>query len=137
MPNKADSTAIAICRVSLAFIWIYQGLIPKLLGPHADELAMDLALGISAHAAKGVAQIAGVSEIAIGVAVLFLRRQKWPLWLTLFSMVALLGYASFTVPRLLLGAFNPVTINVAMAALALIAILLEKKRTEEGPHSSV
>lgn len=128
MPNRTDAIVLAICRGSLAFVWIYQGLVPKLLGPHRDELAMDLALGISADAATRVAQVAGAIEIAIGIAVLVAHRRTWPLWLTLASMIGLLGYAALAVPSLLIAAFNPVTINVAMAALALIAIVLERSR---------
>ncbi len=126
--SKADPLALLVCRAAIAFVWLYQGLVPKLLGPHADELAMDMALGISAESAHFVAKGAGVAEIAIGIAVLLLRRQTWPLWLTLAAMVGLLGYAGLMIPRLLVAAFNPVTINVAMAALAIVALLMHREQ---------
>src|ERR1700682_6711833 len=37
-----------IARIALAFVWLYQGVIPKLLDQHADELAMIQQGGISA-----------------------------------------------------------------------------------------
>lgn len=123
LPNQI---ALLICRSTIAFIWLYQGLVPKLLGPHADELAMDLALGVSIQSAHTVAYVAGVCEIAIGLCVLVLRRQEWPLWLTLVMMPGLLAYAAWAVPGLLVAAFNPVIINLAMAALAAVALILQR-----------
>jgi DoxX-like family len=38
----------AIARIAVAFVWCYQGLLPKLLGPHADELAVIQQGGVSA-----------------------------------------------------------------------------------------
>jgi hypothetical protein len=38
---------LSLCRFALAFIWIYQGIVPKWLGPHDDELAMNQVLGAS------------------------------------------------------------------------------------------
>lgn len=136
MSSKAEAAALSVCRVSLAFIWIYQGVVPKLLGPHADEIAMDMALGVTHAQAVVIARIAGVAEIAIGLAILLLPRREWPLWLTLAAMIGLGGYAALAVPRLLIGAFNPVTINVAMAALALVALLLMRDQRSRDPSAT-
>ena len=122
----AASRAVKLGRGVLAALWIYQGVIPKLLGPHTDELTMNLALGASNAAARQISMIAGVTEIAIGVCVLLVRH-AWPLWLTLLLMAGLLGYAMIFTPQFLGAAFNPVTINVAMAGLAWIVLLLEPK----------
>ena len=111
-------------RVILAFLWVYQGVVPKLLGPDADELAMNLALGVSATVAWQISMVAGVVEIAIGLCVLLVRR-AWPLWLTLVLMAGLLGYVALLTPQLMSAAFNPVTINVAMAGLAWMVLLIE------------
>ena len=121
MTNPALSALI--CRVAIAFVWLYHGLVPKLLGPHPDELAMNLALGISVEAATRVSYVAGGFELLLGLAILALPRQRWPLQLTIVLMLALLAYAAWAVPRLLVGAFNPVTINLCVAALAWLALL--------------
>ena len=89
---------------------------------------MDLALGISADQAVAVAITAGVVEVIIGCVVLLVRNRAWPYWLTLLSMIGLLGYASLMTPRLLTAAFNPTSVNVAVGALALVAIVLHRER---------
>lgn len=94
---------------------------------------MNLALGISLPAATLLSYVAGFCEIAIGLAVLAFPKLKWPLLLTIALMVALLGYAAWADAALALGAFNPVTINAAVAALAIVALLLE---AESGAKSN-
>lgn len=128
MQARTDRLLSDICRYALAFIWIYQGVAPKLLGPDAVELEMDLALGISAGQAVVVATVAGLVEVAIGCIVLLVRDRAWPYWLTLALMIGLLGYVGLMTPHLLTGAFNPVSVNVAVGALALVGIVLHRAR---------
>lgn len=40
-------------------------------------------------------------------------------------MIALLAYAAWAAPTLALAAFNPVTTNAAVAALAVVALIME------------
>lgn len=114
--------SLQICRWTLAFIWIYQGLVPKLLGPHADELAMNLAVGATLQQAVWISYIGGVLEIVLGLMIIFLYR--WRL-IYIASALTILGLHCFVVlvaPVLFAGAFNPMIINLAIAALSLIAL---------------
>ena len=128
MPAPADRLPLRICRGAIAFVWSYHGLVPKLLGPAADELLMDRALGVSDDHAVQIARTAGVAEIAMAACVLLLPRREWPLWLTLGLMAALLAYVALFVPALLAAAFNPVTINLCVMALAAVALCLQRGR---------
>ena len=122
--DRVQYPAARICRLTIAFVWFYHGLVPKLLGPAADELTMDHALGLSDKAAVQLAYAAGVCEIAFALMILYCRHRKWPLWLTIAAMIGLLAYAAWASPSLLAGAFNPVTTNVCVIALAAVALLL-------------
>jgi hypothetical protein len=126
---RSNALASLACEGAIACVWLNQGLVPKLLGPHHDEMAMLLALGVSPAAATVVGYAAGSCDLILGVAMLALRRQAWPLWLTIGLMVFLLAHASWAAPRLLLGASNPVRLNVAVAALALVALMLRQDET--------
>ena len=110
------------CRLTIAFVWFYHGIFPKILGPARDELAMNLALGISPENAVLFSRVAGVVEIAIGACVLILWRRAWPLHLTVVLMLGLLGFVAVVTPELLFGAFNPVTINACVIVLAWVAL---------------
>ncbi len=116
---------LQICRWVLAFVWIYQGLVPKWLGPHADELAMNMALGFSLEQAKWVSYVGGSLEILIGLAVLSFYRHRWPYAISLLAISLLYIFVVIFAPQFLISAFNATTVNLAIAALSLIALKVE------------
>lgn len=87
---------------------------------------MSMAAGFSHSGAVQLATIAGGLEIAMAVAILIFWRQRWPLLLTLAAMVGLLAFVTLAQPTLLGGAFNPVTTNVAVAALSITSLHLQR-----------
>ncbi len=115
----------AISRVALALIWLYHGLVPKLLFPEFGETDMVLATGFPAANAHQVAFIAGIAEIAIAVLIIVLWRARWVLpaqaVLPILMPLGLLGKPEFFV-----APFNPVTTAIGMAALGLCGYLASK-----------
>ncbi|TXS93620.1 hypothetical protein FVW59_05260 [Parahaliea aestuarii] len=124
-----------MCRLCVAFVWLYHGLVPKLLGPHRDELVMNMALGLSEEQAIRLATAAGILEVLVGVSVLACWRQRWPLLLTAVAMPGLLVFVAVWVPDLLWGAFNPVTTNLCATALAIVALGQHNGRGRSGEVS--
>jgi hypothetical protein len=121
---------LRVCQVALATVFAYQGLVPKLLGPHPDELAMSAALGFSEYWQVAASRAAGVAELCLAVAFLAFPRAAWPYAIALVLMPLFLLYSLWAVPALFLSAFSPLTTNVAVAALALVALLcIPKRRT--------
>ncbi len=110
-------------RCALAFVWIYQGLVPKLLQKHVDEMVMIQQAGVSGTIAPLVLQVVGWSEVALGLVMLFLFRRCWPLLLTVILMIAAAVGVAIKSPQFLVAAFNPVSLNVLMIALAVIGLL--------------
>ena len=121
---SSPSFSYAVCRGAIAFIWFYHGLIPKLLYPHEDELAMNVAAGFSPAGASQLATIGGVLEIVMSVVVLAFWRHRWPMVLTVIAMIGLLAFVALMQPMLLAAAFNPVSTNIATAALAIVSLHL-------------
>lgn len=120
-------SAYGICRVAVALVWIYHGLVPKLLRPHADELALWASFGLSLESATRLAMAAGAIEIVFGVLILILWRQAWPLMATAIAMPCLLAMVAVSAPALLAGAFNPVSTNLCVFALAVVALKLRRE----------
>jgi hypothetical protein len=114
---------LLICRWVLSFIWLYQGLVPKWLGPHRDELAMNMALGLSHEQAVHLAYVGGSLEIILGLLLFSYYRRAWPYRITILVMLGLSAFALLFAPQLVVSAFNAITINVAMSALAVIALI--------------
>lgn len=122
---------LSVCRFSLAFVWIYQGIVPKWLGPHTDELAMNVAAGFSPQHAVTVSYVAGLAEVLMGLALLVFYRHRWPY---LLSAVAIAGLYLFTVVfagQFLIAAFNATTVNLAVFALSVIGLLALTRTSAE------
>lgn len=92
---------------------------------------MNAALGFSQAGAMHLATIAGFLEIGMAVMVIGFWRHRWPLWLTVLAMVALLVFVIIAQPALLSSAFNAVTTNISVLALSLVALQLHAPDNEE------
>lgn len=104
-----------IARLTLTFVWIWHGLVPKLLFRDPDEQTMLQQAGLSPHWLVYV----GSLEIALGIAVLLLWRQRWLFVVQTLLMAAALVSVAARSPAYLHHAFNPVTLNLLVIALAL------------------
>ncbi|MMZ56549.1 hypothetical protein D1872_184440 [compost metagenome] len=109
---------------TLAFTWIYQGAVPKLLYKNPEELALLKGTGlVPENGASIVLTGAGMLEILFGLCFFWLWRSKGLFILNIVLLLfldvgAFLGNSSlFTAP------FNPVTLSVLMISFSLVAIL--------------
>jgi DoxX-like family len=111
----------ATARIAIVLIFFYQGLVPKLLFRNPDELAMLADCGVPTHQLVSAITLLGVVEIAWALLLAFFGRSCWMLWLTSFAMILALLTIAIRTPAYLIAAFNPVTLNLAVIALCLIA----------------
>jgi hypothetical protein len=114
----------AAARVTLALILAYHGLVPKLLGPHPDEIAMLSDAGLGPEQATAAALALGASEVVLALLLVTAWRRAWPAWLCLLLMPLATVSVAILSPRFLAAAFNPVSLNLAVASLALIDLLV-------------
>jgi uncharacterized membrane protein YphA (DoxX/SURF4 family) len=126
-PELARTGALvySLSRIILAFVWLYHGLVPKLLFRNIDEARMvrNGVLGISPHTAV---TLSGWSEIVFAVVILLAWKSRWPLWLTILLMIVATMAVGLMSPEYLTHAFNPVTLNISVASLASIALLVRE-----------
>lgn len=121
-----------LARVSVALVWIYHGLVPKLLGPHRDELYLAAAHGLPAEPLPRLLQAAGAIEIGFGILLLITWRWRWPFLVSAALLVLLLVDIALVAPQYLVAAFNPVSLNLALISLSLIGWLTADRRVA-GP----
>lgn len=106
----------AIARMSIAFVWIWHGLVPKLLFRHIDERRMLTQAGLPVALLPWI----GVLEICFGLLILVAWRRRPILIVNIVLMFAATLAVAARSPAYLVAAFNPVTLNLAVAALASI-----------------
>lgn len=116
-----------LTRLTLVFIWIYHGLIPKLLFKNSQEVMMNDAF-MPFVEENFALMSSGIMECIYGLALLFLFKNKWLLLpAMIFSQIATISIV-IKLPELLVNAFNPTTLNLAVLVLAWINwITMEKK----------
>jgi hypothetical protein len=113
-----------ISRLALAAVFIYHGLIPKLLTTNVDEIAMVRDAGIAAGAAGTVVTAFGILELTFAATLLVAWHRRWPLFVCLALMLLATAAVGMNSPRYFGAAFNPVTLNLAVACLASIDLLV-------------
>jgi len=118
-----QSIIYGISRIGVAFIWIYHGLVPKLIFSNSDELVMLRNVGISSDNLKASMAALGVAEIVFGLSMLLFWRARSLSVATCVLMVLALAGVIIESPHYLTAAFNPVTLNAATIALSVIGLV--------------
>lgn len=114
----------AIARIGIALIFFYHGLVPKLLVPNSDELAMLQDAGIAGGSLGSVLTAVGVAELLFALSLLVFWYQRFPAFMCLALMILGAIGIGMTSPRFLTAAFNPIALNLAVACLAAIDLLV-------------
>ena len=119
-----DRTLVySIARATVAFTWFYHGLFPKLLHHDATELDLVSRIGTPATWLITAVTVAGYAEMFFALLLLVLWRNKWPLWVTVVLMFVGIAVVAISAPAYLSAAFNPVTLNLGLAALSAIGLI--------------
>jgi hypothetical protein len=106
----------ALARLGIAFTWMWQGLVPKLLFANVDEQTMIVAAGLP----LGFLPALGLLELACAVFTLGLWRWRPFFLLNGLAMIGALIAVGLKSPSYLVGAFNPVTLNAGVVLLSII-----------------
>ncbi|QUW23141.1 DoxX-like family protein [Sporosarcina sp. Marseille-Q4063] len=114
-----------IISLAFVFIWMYQGLIPKIIGMHPAELAM-VGNVFSDSQVTLTVMIIGVLEVLFGLLWLVYRRKNHLFLLQLILFPLLTIAAVVAVPETAIHPFNPVTFNFSLIILSLIGFMLSK-----------
>jgi hypothetical protein len=119
-PPTSQRTLLT-ASIALGTIWIYQGIVPKILFPDTGELEMFKTFDLFQGYETTVLVLIGLVEVVFGLVILFIRRK----FIHIINMVVLLFLASGAMvskPIVYVFPFNPLTLTIAMMALSLISI---------------
>ncbi|HEV1287060.1 MAG TPA: DoxX-like family protein [Bryobacteraceae bacterium] len=108
-----------VARLGIAFIWVWQGLVPKLLHRDADERAMMAAAGLPAD----LIPVIGLIEILFALVGLWLWRWRSYFLLNIVAMIVAASLVALRSPAYITAAFNPITLNAGVAFLSIAGYL--------------
>ncbi len=112
----------SLARSTVAFIWFYHGLVPKLIRHDAAELDLLSRVVTSPNWLMTAVNVVGWAEILFALVLIIFWRHRWPLWVTLVFMLLGIPAVAISAPGYLGAAFNPLTLNLAVAALSAVAL---------------
>jgi hypothetical protein len=113
---------VLLSNATLGIIWIYQGLIPKLLYSDTGEIEILKQSGLFTGNEKSVLTVIGWVEILFGFIILFVHRKP----VHIINIIALLLLSTATIfsnAIIFTFPFNPFSLNISMISISLIALL--------------
>ncbi len=115
-----------LSRLTLAFVWFYQGLVPKLLFPDTGERSILEKARVFSGTEGTVLQMIGVGEMLFGLCFLIFWDSRIPLFVNIGALIFLTLIVVFSQPNLFVAPFNPITLNLLLIVIAVIALLIHK-----------
>uniref|UniRef100_UPI0034D43D9F DoxX-like family protein n=1 Tax=Bacillus wiedmannii TaxID=1890302 RepID=UPI0034D43D9F len=106
-----------------AFVWMYQGIVPKLVFTHSEEVKMlSVMIGSTEHSIF-VLKIIGLLELIFGVIWLLPLQKRKVFIIHIFMLIALTIVAGFTNIVSFTEPFNPITLNVLLMGLSIVGYI--------------
>lgn len=132
MENKIITHIDLVSRLLLGFLFIYHGLVPKILWLNDTEIHL-VTLSGSGISAEIASPIAGIIEIVLGGLIIFYRKTLLPIYVSALALFLLLLFVGVTSPNYLIEAFNPVTTNILGLGFCYLIIIIDRhKKTDSN-----
>ena len=122
--DKSLRNILWTIHITLAVLWVYQGLIPKVLYKAQDEQYIWQQQGFDELTSLMLMQFSGYIEIIFGMLFLVFKQSKILHFLNILGVLGLSLLIAIIDMRYFQNAFYPFVMNVAMASLSIIALQL-------------
>ncbi|RWS42910.1 hypothetical protein EKA14_11840 [Bacillus mycoides] len=119
---KRTITYWLVCFL-FAFVWLYQGIVPKVMFTHSEEIKMLSVLIGSYESSVFILKIIGVLEIIFGVIWLLPLPKRKLFILHIFMLIVLTIAAGFTNITSFTEPFNPITLNILLIGLSIVGYI--------------
>ncbi|MCX5468287.1 DoxX-like family protein [Acinetobacter nematophilus] len=123
-PLQIINRALLSIHITLAVLWIYQGLVPKVIFKGIEEQQFWQFTGIQFLSIPRLIELSGIGEIIFGVLFLIFRQSKILHYLNIVAMLFFIVVVAVVYPHYFVQGFNPFIMNTAMTALSIVALQL-------------
>jgi hypothetical protein len=129
--SRAFALIHATARLSIACVWFWHGLVPKLIFHNIDEQIMLAQAGLPSTLLPWI----GALEISFGVAMLCTWNRRFIFLAVLALMVVATVIAAASSPAYLTAALNPFTLNLGVVALCIVGWISSRTLPSAGKCS--
>jgi len=116
-----------ICRFALGLVWLYEGLVPKILFRRADEIDLVQRSGLFWRSPEFTLQIMGVAQIALGLWILSGSRARAAVALATAWMLILIVLVASGNPWMLTDPYGALAKDLCLIACACTVWIFSEK----------
>lgn len=129
--NSSKITSVKVAaRIALGLIWLYEGIVPKLLFFHADQIELVRRSGIWWHSPQETLQVLGLAQGAIGCWLLSGLAERVAVTIATAWMCVLIVLVARNNPSLLVDPYGALVKDLSLIASAYTVWILSDKTRE-------
>lgn len=118
--------ARSAARCTVAFVFAYQGLVPKILQQTADAQSVLRKEWLSSSQVVLTNALLAYGELFFALCLVVFWRARWPVFVVIGLMVAATAGVALNPARHLGAVFNPVALNLTIIALGIVDLLASR-----------
>jgi len=112
--------AVNICRLSLGAVWLYEGLVPKLLFVRTDEVELVRRSGIYFGTPEFFLQLLGAAQVAFAIWLLIGLAERLAVAIATLGMWALIVLVATANPAMLTDPYGALIKDLCLTACAYV-----------------
>jgi uncharacterized membrane protein YphA (DoxX/SURF4 family) len=128
--NTRLRTLKIISRVALGLVWLYEGLVPKILFLRAGEIGLVQASHLVWRTSQLTLQILGVAQMLVGLWLIIGFAERTAVFIATTSMLILIALVASGNPSMLIDPYGALVKDLCLIACAITVWAL-------APHASV
>ena len=126
--NPVQITRVKLAaRIALGLIWLYEGLVPKFLFLHADQVELVRRSGIWWHSPQGTLQVLGAAQAVVGCWLLSGIAERAAAAIATGWMCVLIILVARNNPALLIDPYGALVKDLSLIASAYTVWILSDK----------
>jgi uncharacterized membrane protein YphA (DoxX/SURF4 family) len=125
-----------ISRVSLGLVWLYEGLVPKILFLRADEINLVQKSGLIWRTPEWTLQVLGIAQIGLGIWLIIGFAERIGVFIATMWMVILIGLVASGNPAMLGDPYGALVKDFCLIASAITVWVLASDDYSSGRCST-
>jgi uncharacterized membrane protein YphA (DoxX/SURF4 family) len=123
-----------ICRVALGIVWLYEGLVPKLLFVRADQIDLVRRSGLYFGTPEFFLQLLGVAQVGCALWLLAGFAERLAVFIATTGMVVLIVLVARANPAMLTDPYGALIKDLCLIACAFTVWSLSPSRWKNHPE---
>ncbi len=121
-----------ISRIALGLVWLYQGVVPKILFPRADEIGLVRASHLVWRTPELTLQILGVAQMVVGLWLIIGIAERAGVFIATVWMLILIGLVANGNPSMLTDPYGALVKDLCLVACAITVWFLAPRQVVSG-----